>query len=427
MKTQIPIVIAIIFTLCNSAFSASEGIPDRPVEIDQINDHLYVITVTGGEEYGLPPFGSKLIASIGHDGIMLVDDGFNWTGQKLYDTLKALSNRKVNFIINTHYHGDHAFGNKYFKKETAIISHKNAMNSLSGNFFHLKGIPNENCPMIGFDDSLLINFNGETIYAVHAPACHTNGDVYVYFYESKIVAAGDLFFPDEIPFIDLLAGGSIDGYIAQIDNFLNNFPDDTKFIAAHGRYYDKKDLVEYKRMLMETTSLVKKAIAEGKSLDDAIAGNILADWNKWEGSFPTTTFQVWIQTIYSENSSIETAKISICDPLTKILKNESAEKTVFEYNRMKAEEYDKYDFGENQLNVLGYQLLSLNRVDDAIKIFELNIESFPAASNVYDSYAEALLVKGDTAASIFNYKKSLELNPENTNAAAFREKLKKSE
>jgi len=89
---------------------------------------------------------------------------------------------------------------------------------------------------------------------------------------------------------------------------------------------------------------------------------------------------------------------------------------------LKKEEAETFDFSETELNLLGYELLNENRVEDAIKIFALNVEEYPKSSNVYDSYAEALMKNGENDKAIENYKKSLELNPANKNAI---EQLKK--
>jgi tetratricopeptide (TPR) repeat protein len=76
----------------------------------------------------------------------------------------------------------------------------------------------------------------------------------------------------------------------------------------------------------------------------------------------------------------------------------------------------EYDFAETELNQLGYQLLQGKKVADAIEILKLNVEMYPQSANTYDSLGEAYMVNGDKELAIANYKKSLELNPRNTNA-----------
>jgi tetratricopeptide (TPR) repeat protein len=114
----------------------------------------------------------------------------------------------------------------------------------------------------------------------------------------------------------------------------------------------------------------------------------------------------------------------IAETLYKTVTEKDAQAAVAQYRDLKANQKDAYDFSEMQLNGLGYQLLRMKRVKDAIEIFKLNVEAYPNGANTYDSLAEAYMENGDKALAIQNYKKSLELNPKNTNAA---EKLKKLE
>jgi tetratricopeptide (TPR) repeat protein len=64
----------------------------------------------------------------------------------------------------------------------------------------------------------------------------------------------------------------------------------------------------------------------------------------------------------------------------------------------------------------------MKRIDEAVKILELNVETYPTSANVYDSLGEAYMAQGNREKAIANYRKSLELNPGNLNAA---EQLKK--
>lgn len=393
------------------------------VAVSSLNDNLYRITCTAGEEFGLPPFGTNLVASVGPDGLLLIDAGFASTGAELADTVKSLYDGPRKIIVNTHGHGDHAGGNVNFP-DAVIMGHRNTVDQMSGNYYHLTGSPSPSRPAVGFGDTLIMHINGEEVRIIHAPRCHTDGDVYAYFVGSKIVAVGDLIFSDEFPYVDLYSGGSVTGYINQIQKFIDDFPDDVTFIAAHGRSYTKSDLIEYERMLTGTTELIRQAAAEGKTARQMADDSLLADWKDWIGSFATTSMSGWIGTVYLELTDTNMRKPSVCEPLTDILVTGNANDAVSEYHRLKSAEPGTYNFGEAQLNMLGYQLLFRNRVDDALRMFRLNIDAYPESFNVYDSYGEALLASGDTANAIINYKKSLELNPDNTNATAVLEKLR---
>ena len=108
------LIVLVLVTSASGVFSQEPEIPD-PVTIEQLNDHLYAITCTGGHMFGLDPYGITLIASVGEDGILLVDAGFLSTGESLRDTLAVLGDGNVRMIINTHCHGDHTMGNRFFR------------------------------------------------------------------------------------------------------------------------------------------------------------------------------------------------------------------------------------------------------------------------------------------------------------------------
>ncbi|NOX17370.1 MAG: serine hydrolase [Chlorobi bacterium] len=122
------------------------------------------------------------------------------------------------------------------------------------------------------------------------------------------------------------------------------------------------------------------------------------------------------------DKEFEYPKKPIKDYLLEIINEEGADAAVSLYKNLKKEETETFDFSENELNLLGYELLNENRLEDAVKIFALNVEEYPKSSNVYDSYAEALMKKGENEKAVENYKKSLDLNPANKNAI---ERLKK--
>ncbi|HVE57254.1 MAG TPA: serine hydrolase [Pyrinomonadaceae bacterium] len=109
-------------------------------------------------------------------------------------------------------------------------------------------------------------------------------------------------------------------------------------------------------------------------------------------------------------------KKSIAETLYKIAVEKDAASAVAEYRKLKAENSPTYDFSENELNTLGYQLVGLKRLKDAIEIFKLNVEMFPASSNPYDSLGETYLADGQKELALANYKKAAELDPKNANA-----------
>lgn len=124
-----------------------------------------------------------------------------------------------------------------------------------------------------------------------------------------------------------------------------------------------------------------------------------------------------------DGEEVEFPKKPIKDYLFEVINNEGIETAIDNYRELKKESPGLFDFSENQLNVLGYTLLNDNRIDEAIKIFELNMEAFPKSSNVYDSMGEAFMKRGENQKAIEYYKKSLELNPGNENGIKMLKKL----
>ena len=104
---------------------------------------------------------------------------------------------------------------------------------------------------------------------------------------------------------------------------------------------------------------------------------------------------------------------SIANKLKSIIEAEGIDKIESQYLELKKNEADEYNFSENQLNQLGYHYLGNDKVNFAVAIFKINVDAFPKSSNVYDSYGEALLKRGDKENAIENYLKSVELNPAN--------------
>ena len=123
------------------------------------------------------------------------------------------------------------------------------------------------------------------------------------------------------------------------------------------------------------------------------------------------------------NQPYDPPKISIVPLLEKTIQEKGIAAAVAQYRELKAKQAATYDFAEPELNQLGYQLLSAGKLQAAIEIFKLNVEAYPQGFNTYDSLAEAYMKLNEREPAIANYKKSLELNPKNTNAVEMLKRL----
>src|SRR6266480_712241 len=117
-----------------------------------------------------------------------------------------------------------------------------------------------------FDDSLSVHFNGEEIRVIHVPPGHTDSDSIIHFTGANVIHMGDSFFSGRFPNIDLRAGGDVRGYVRNVTDALKKVPPDAKIIPGHGPLSGLRELKEFHDMLVETSGIVGKAIAERKTL-----------------------------------------------------------------------------------------------------------------------------------------------------------------
>jgi len=243
--------------------------------------------------YMLEGAGGNIGVSIGPDGILIVDDQFAPLAAKIEAALKQLNPGKLKFVLNTHYHGDHTGGNAHFGREAHIIAHTNVRNRLGGG----RAGSGEGLPIITFDDSLSVHFNNEEIKLIHVPPGHTDSDSIVYFTGANVVHMGDSFFSGRFPNIDLKGGGSVRGFIRNVEDAMKKIPADAKVIPGHGPLSTLKEMKEFHEMLVETSGIVEKAITAGKSLEQIKAEGLPEKWKSW--AVPMIPTSRWIEILYS--------------------------------------------------------------------------------------------------------------------------------
>ena len=234
--------------------------------------------------------GGNVAASIGDDGILLVDDMYAAMGPKLLAALKTVSAGPVKIVLNTHFHGDHIQGNKNFERTAVIVAQENVRKRLIAN--NKESAPTlDMLPTVTFADRLTINFNGEEVQMIHFPTGHTDGDSIVYFTRSKVLHLGDMFFFEMFPAVYSEGGGNIRQLVRSLDQILANIPADAKVVPGHGRLATMEDLKNYVAMLKETISIVDANIKQGKSLDQMQKEKVLAKYDALGAGGAQTTEQ----------------------------------------------------------------------------------------------------------------------------------------
>lgn len=225
----------------------------------------------------------NVVASVGDDGILLVDTAYSDTETELRRVLGTLRAGPVKFIINSHYH--HAGGNDAFAREATIIAHHNVrerMQRETSMYGAMKIGPWKRpaLPRVTFNDTLQLYFNGEEIQVLHFPNVHTDGDAIVLFKGSKVVATGDFFVP-LLGVCDLANGCNWTKYLEGVRRLLELIPKDAKLAPGHGPLSTYDDLKEFASMLEDVTNSVRAQISAGKTLDAIKAEGLPARWRAW--------------------------------------------------------------------------------------------------------------------------------------------------
>jgi cyclase len=266
-------------------------------------------TKVSGNIYMLEGEGGNIGASVGEDGIVIVDDQFAPLAEKIQAALKNLgiTDKPVRFVINTHYHGDHTGGNELFNNAGAtLIAQDNVRKRLesggtAGNGASIrrevKPAPKAALPIITFEHDVTVHLNGEDIRALHFPSGHTDGDSIIFFPKNNVVHMGDDFVRYGFPFIDVAGGGSVQGMIDAMEKATAQLPADVKVIPGHGAISNLDDVRAFTKMLRETTAVAQKAINEHKTLDQMKKEKILSPWAKWSGDFVNE--DAFIETLYN--------------------------------------------------------------------------------------------------------------------------------
>ena len=250
----------------------------------QLSDTIYMLRGRGG----------NVGISTGEDGLYIIDDQVKPITTQLLEAIQEISDKPIRFVFNTHYHGDHVGGNESIGGAGAvIIAHDNIrkrmtteqvsifMNSTTPPY--AKGA----LPVLTFNDRLSLHLNGESATAYYVANGHTDGDSIIHFPVSNVIHMGDMYFNGLYPYVDLDAGGSIQGVIAAADLTLSLSNETTRIIPGHGPLATVGDLETYRDFLVKATANVQALIDEDMSLEQAIDAKPTEEWD-------ATLGEVWI-------------------------------------------------------------------------------------------------------------------------------------
>jgi glyoxylase-like metal-dependent hydrolase (beta-lactamase superfamily II) len=289
------LTLAAVLLLSPLATSA-QSVPDEPtVRITPIQGSLYLLQGKGG----------NVVASVGGDGILLIDDDYADYDKAYHKALKTISGSEglPKFVINTHWHGDHVGGNPFWTERGAVIlAQDNVYERMSGRqemkFLDrvVEPSPKAALPVVTYRDAMSLHFNDSTILVEHYPGGHTDGDSVVFFPADNVVHMGDLLFTDRFPLVDLDNGGNVLGLTTNVAAVLNRIDDKTVVVPGHGpTLASKADLQRFHQMLLATTELVKSRLGQGMSVEEISQQGLGEQWQTWGEGFINTG--IWISFI----------------------------------------------------------------------------------------------------------------------------------
>lgn len=245
-------------------------------------------TDLGGGIYMLAGRGGNIGVSYGEDGLIMIDDQYDYMAPAIKTALSAISEEPVKLLINTHFHGDHTGSNEVFIESGAtIVAHHNVHKRLtettkSDLFDRESEARPDAAPHLTYGSDMTFHLNGQKARLVYAPG-HTDGDTIVYFQSANVMHLGDNYFNGMFPYVDTGAGGNIDGMIAAQKMALDMAADDTQIIPGHGPLASKADLQSSHDMLVDVRAKVMAAMDGDKTVDEVVAMDPLAGMEAYNG------------------------------------------------------------------------------------------------------------------------------------------------
>lgn len=253
--------------------------------------------------------GGNLGLSVGDDGIFLIDDQYVTNAMANLAKIEELAKGKPKYLINTHWHSDHAGGNEAFAKAGAtIFASDNVRKRLTGETVTSgrtalpAPLPKEAWPVVTFSNGIDFHLNGQTIRAIRAPKpAHTDGDTFIYFVEADVLHTGDTYMKDRYPFVDTGSGGTQAGFIAALEALVKIAGPNTKVIPGHGELATKADLQAALDMHKGARAAVEAQIKAGKTLEQTVVAKPLAQWTpRFGGAGSFITDDAYVTVIYNE-------------------------------------------------------------------------------------------------------------------------------
>jgi glyoxylase-like metal-dependent hydrolase (beta-lactamase superfamily II) len=460
MKFKKVLTCCLVLFFCAASLAAQTD-DDIPITTQRLSDKVLVLSET--------IMHNNVVAVASEKGIVVIDtSGLPSTATKMRRMIeKEFDRTDFAYVINTHSHWDHTFGNQIFP-DTVIIGHDNVIPGMAQDKAYMpsrianleRRIQNETSrlqnvkagseealniqaflktlkreindfknefvstpPSITFSDRMVLDLGDLSVKMDYFGRAHSTSDIFIHIPEERILMTGDLFLDQRwLPLFAFQFALDIDRWLDVLHRALDGDDAPSKVIPGHMDIWEAEKLAMWRDYIKTLWEGLKKAKEQGLSLEQT------------KEKFPLQEQYYYLRELGHSEERIRTFHernieafwgqlfISAADVIEDLLtkKGDAAAKNKFQELK---DQPDKYFVSERQFNALGYRLLEQNRIWHALTVFQMNVETFPQSFNVYDSLAEAYLYLGDKHNTVRYYKKSLELNPQNENAKSRLERI----
>ena len=311
-----------------AAIVVAAALAAQVVPAQQSSGDLQVLKVQGNV-YLIFGAGGNIAVQTGETGVLVVDTGLAAMSDKVLAAIRKLSDKPIQYIVNTHMHPDHTGGNDAIRKAgltyvganvtgnltdagvgAQIFAQDNVLQRMSAPTGVQAAVPFGSWPTETFlSGRKQLFFNGEPVEIIHQPAAHTDGDSFVFFRRSDVIVTGDIFVTTSYPFIDLERGGSIQGELDALNNLMEmavpGYQDEggTFLIPGHGRICDQPDLLEYRDMVTIIRDRIQNAIKKGMTLEQVKAAGLTKDYDgRYSAKSGFGTADMFVEAVYKSLS-----------------------------------------------------------------------------------------------------------------------------
>ena len=251
--------------------------------------------------------GANMVFEVNSGDVFMVDDQLAPFAKSIRKEISKHGGENIKFIVNTHWHPDHSGGNAALGENATIIAHSNAQRRFKepqkgfgltapDSYHEFPARPSDGWATETIDSIRVVQFHGQEIQIIPFANSHTDGDLVVYFKGEKVLCVGDLFWPDQLPYVDVYNKGNSIALSHSIDRLLDIVPDDVKIVTGHGPVSSKEDLIRYSKMIRETTNYVQDQMASNQSLEQIQNSALPEVFTNWQSKLVPAN--VWVKMVY---------------------------------------------------------------------------------------------------------------------------------